>query len=113
MIKLGHPRTALFQLLATAVVVAATLVAATLSSVPVAADPPTTCFRKVFQTKMVKAACTGTAAKPGTQLDAKAAMRKFVADHKIAQCAECHADLAPKYPLKDTALKHYKDLGGE
>jgi hypothetical protein len=80
------------------------------------ADPapaPLPCTRKVFKTEMIKAACTGTHDAPGGQAAAKTAMRKFVADHKISQCAECHADQAPSYPLKDTALKHYKELGGK
>lgn len=75
--------------------------------------PPAPCFRKTFQTKMIKEACTGTKAKPGTQLDAKAAMQKFNTEHKITKCFECHATLAPQYDLKDTALKHYKELGGQ
>jgi hypothetical protein len=75
------------------------------------ADPapaPLPCARKTFKTQMVREACTS-----GGQAAAKTAMRKFVADHKVAQCAECHADQAPSYPLKDTALKHYKELGGK
>jgi hypothetical protein len=102
-----------FGLLTIMITAATALGVATLSTPSASADPPATCFRKTFKTKMIKAACAGTVGKPGTQLDAKAAMRKFVADHQITQCAECHADLAPNYPLKDTALKHYKELGGE
>jgi hypothetical protein len=84
---------------------------ATSSADSAPAPPP--CTRKAFKTEMIKAACTGTPDAPGGQAAAKAAMRKFVADHKIAQCSECHADQAPFYPLKDTALKHYKELGGK
>jgi mono/diheme cytochrome c family protein len=84
---------------------------ATSSADPAPALPP--CARKVFKTQMIKAACTGTPDAPGGQPVAKAAMRKFVADHRITQCAECHTDQAPNYPLKDTALKHYQELGGK
>lgn len=104
MVKLG-----LFVSLITVV----TLGVATMFSLADAADPPPPCTRKVFKTKMIKEACIGTPGKPGGQADAKAAMRKFVAEHKIAQCAECHATLEPTYKLKDTGFKRYQELGGK
>jgi hypothetical protein len=74
--------------------------------------PPPPCARKVFKTKMIKAACTGTRVKPGGQADAKAAMQKFAADHSI-KCAKCHTTFSPDYKIKDTAFKHYQELGGK
>ena len=101
MAKLG-----MFTVIFGTVVALAVATLTTSSADPAPAGPP--CNRKVFKTQMVKEACAS-----GGQAAAKTAMRKFVADHKIAQCAECHDDQAPFYPLKDTALKHYKDLGGK
>jgi hypothetical protein len=92
----------------------ATIVAlgvATLSS-PAQASP-TPCVRKDFKTQLVKDACTGTAAKPGSQEAAKDAMKKFNKDHNIKSCNDCHSKLAPTYDLKDTGLKHFQDLGGK
>ncbi len=106
MVKLG--------LLATVFATIAALTVATFAPSAANADP-SPCQRKPeeFKTEMVKTACVGTKDKPGNQDAAKDAMKKFNKDHNIKSCNDCHSKLAPTYELKDTALKHYQELGGK
>jgi hypothetical protein len=103
------------SLIASVVAFVAAIGIATLASAPADADDATPCVRKDkdFKTEMVKAACTGTAGKPGSQQAAKDAMKQFNKDHNIKSCNDCHSKLAPTYDLKDTAVKHFQELGGK
>lgn len=70
------------------------------------------CKRNKFDTTMVAAAC-----KAGGQKTAKDEMTSWVRAAKKRKpdlsCQTCHTKVAGDYPVKPTALRLYKDLGGQ
>jgi len=95
----------------------ASLVAAALATLSIVsfsgtADAAKPCARKKFESKLVADAC-----KSGGQEAAKKAMKTWMKDAKKKRpslgCASCHSKVAGDYPLKPTADKQYKDLGGK
>lgn len=68
----------------------------------------TACVTKEFKTQMYKAACA-----KGGQNEAKDVAKKFMKDHKIKSCNQCHTKLAPRYELKSDALAQFQKLGGK
>jgi len=92
----------------------ALVAALTFASMSASAEDVTPCKRTDFKTALVKDACTkGFGDKKAGQEAAKEAMKKFNKDNNIKSCNDCHSKLAPSYDLKDTALKHYQELGGK
>ncbi len=96
--------TALFTLLASALVIAA------IPREPAyGADP---CKRTKFETRLVADACAA-----GGVPRAKDVMKKWVKEVKSKQagldCATCHSKLAPSYDLKPDGLATLKKLGGQ
>jgi hypothetical protein len=98
-----------FGLLSLAFSFAAIIGLATIAGPADAGDPA--CKRTKFETKLVKDACA-----KGGQKAAKDAMKTFMKEGKKKQsdlaCDSCHSKLAPDYPLKPTAVKLFKELGG-
>lgn len=69
------------------------------------------CARTDFQTVFVKEACAKG------QKNAKKEMKDWVKKAKKQkaglECATCHSEMAPDYPLKPDGVKLFKELGGK
>lgn len=70
------------------------------------------CSRKTFDTELVKNACA-----KGGQDEAKAAMKAFLKDAKKKNdslaCVSFHTKVGDPFPLRQDALKTFKDSGGK
>ena len=72
------------------------------------AQSVTPCVTTDFKTEMVREACT-----KGGQKAAKDAMKAFMKEKAIKSCNDCHAKLAPDYPLKPDGLEQFGRAGGK
>lgn len=86
----------------------ALLLCATMSMTLLPLDAGDPCHRNTFETEMYETAC-----KAGGQTAAKDAAKKFMKDHGIKSCNQCHTKLAPNYELKADGLEQFNKAGGK